>query len=105
MGRRWGDGRRTDLISLLAGLVRLLGERVVPRWLRECARRRPLYGQLPCFLCFRLDRHWIRLARKRGHKRLLLRLAPTHGYRLGVERRTERQTRRRGGIRRPGTVC
>jgi hypothetical protein len=104
---RWeGDGRwETDLISPLAGLVRLLGERVVPRWLRECVRRRPQYGQLPCFLCFRLRRHRIRLARKRGHKLPLLHLAPSHGYPLRVERCTGRQIRRRGGIRRPGTVC
>ena len=100
-----GDRRRTDLISLLAGLVRLLGERVIPRWLRECVRRRPRYGQLPWFLCLRLVSHGLLLARMRGNKRPLLRLAPTHGYPLRVGRRTERQTRRRGGIRRPGTVC
>src|SRR6266403_6206422 len=92
------DGR-TDLIFRLAGSALLLGVHAVPRWLREPARptRRP---PLLCFLC----RHWGRLARKRGRKRLLLRLAPMHDYPLRGGRRTELQTRRREGIQRPGTT-
>ncbi len=97
------DGRTdgTDLIFRLTGLALLLGERAVPRWLREPARpsRRPMY--VLRLLC----RCWGRLARKRGHKRLLLRLVPTHGYPLRRERCTDLQTRRCGGIQRPGTAC